>query len=81
MANEVPLIATRIDSHTQVLDDQVCTLTGIHPEELATGIIWVLTNPQLARAKASHAQSLYHQRYSREIYTSKMRRLMTRVSG
>jgi glycosyltransferase involved in cell wall biosynthesis len=81
MANTVPLVATRIDSHTQILHDDICTLTGIEPEEMADGIVWVLTNPEGAREKAALAERWYREHYSREVYTSKMRTLMERVAS
>lgn len=79
MASGVPLVATRIHSHTQVLDDRLATLTGIDADEMAEGICRVLSDPQFAREKALAAQSWYQKHYSREVYTEKMRELLARV--
>jgi glycosyltransferase involved in cell wall biosynthesis len=81
IANGVPLVATRIESHTQVLNDDVCTLTGIAPRELADGILWVLKEPDRARGKAARAADWYGTHYSRRSYTDKLRRLIAVVSG
>jgi glycosyltransferase involved in cell wall biosynthesis len=81
IAHGVPLVATRIESHTQVLNDEVCTLTGIAPPELADGILRVLKEPDRAREKAARAVDWYETYYSRRSYTDKLRRLIAVVSG
>jgi len=81
MSTGVPLIATRIDSHTQVLNDDVATLTGTSIEELAAGIVEVLEHPEVARRKALHGQQWYQQHYSRDVYASKMQQLFRIVTG
>lgn len=81
IAHGVPLVATRIESHTQVLNDDVCTLTGIAPQELADGILWALGNPRLAQEKAARAAHWYGQHYSRRSYKEKLRRVLSLVAG
>jgi glycosyltransferase involved in cell wall biosynthesis len=76
MAQGVPLVATRIESHTQVLHDDVCTLTGITSAEMAEGIQSVLANPAIARAKAARAVDWYGQHYSRRSYRDKLQRVL-----
>ena len=80
MSTGVPLVATRIDSHTQVLTDEIATLTGTTTEELADGIVRVLESPESARSKAARGQQWYEEHYSRDIYTSKMQRLFELVA-
>lgn len=80
MASGVPMIATRIESHTQVLDDDIATLTGVTTEELAQGMLEVLRNPDVARQKAANAQQRYEEAYSRSVYTAKMQSLFERVA-
>jgi glycosyltransferase involved in cell wall biosynthesis len=80
MASGVPMIATRIDSHTQVLNDEISTLTGVTTEELAEGMLRVLREPEVARAKAERARKWYEQHYARPVYLSKMQKLFRLVS-
>jgi glycosyltransferase involved in cell wall biosynthesis len=80
MASGVPMIATRIESHTQVLNDEIAILTGVSTEELAAGMLDSLRDPQGARAKAERAQAWYEEYYSRPVYTGKMRALFALVS-
>ena len=39
LASGIPIVATRIHSHTQVLDDDVCFLVEPTPEAMAEGIL------------------------------------------
>jgi glycosyltransferase involved in cell wall biosynthesis len=80
MASGVPMIATRIESHTQVLNDEIAILTGVSTEELAEGMLDALRDPATARAKAARAQDWYEQYYSRPVYTGKMRALFALVN-
>jgi glycosyltransferase involved in cell wall biosynthesis len=80
MSTGVPLVATRIDSHTQVLTDELATLTGTSIEELAEGIAEVLRSPESARRKAALGQQWYEEHYSRNVYLSKMQKLFELVA-
>jgi glycosyltransferase involved in cell wall biosynthesis len=75
MASGVPMVATRIDSHTQVLNDEISILTGVSTEDLADGMLKVLEHPDLAREKAARAREWYEKNYSREVYVAKMQTL------
>ncbi|MCK8516809.1 glycosyltransferase family 4 protein [Methylonatrum kenyense] len=80
MASGVPLVATRIDSHTQVLTDEIATLTDADIQGLGAGMTQVLKAPEAARDKASKAQDVYRDRYSRDVYVGKMQTLFDLVS-
>jgi glycosyltransferase involved in cell wall biosynthesis len=69
----LPLVATRIYSHTQVLDDAVAFLVEPTPEDMARGLL-AATGPQ-AVEKAANAHRLYEERYSRVRYIEKMKNL------
>ena len=45
-----PIVATRLLTHTQVLNDDVAILTAATPEGFAAGILVALSDPQRARA-------------------------------
>ncbi|HXE56432.1 MAG TPA: glycosyltransferase family 4 protein [Gemmatimonadales bacterium] len=76
LASGIPLVATRVHSHTQVLDDSVCFLADPVPEAFARGIVAALTDPARAARLAAAARELYHRRYSRPAYEGKMRELL-----
>ena len=80
LASGVPIVATRIYSHTQVLDDDVCFLVEPEPQDLARGILDALSDRDTAKHKAQNARKLYEQKYSREVYTEKMVNLLEFVT-
>ncbi len=80
MASGVPLIATRIESHTQVLDDEIATLTNASIEGLAAGMLTVLEDRDQANAKAREGQERYRSCYSRAVYAEKMQFLFSKVA-
>lgn len=76
----VPLVATRISSHTQVLSDAECFLVEPEPDALAQGIERALTDEQGRTAKVAAARNLYQRRYSRVMYEAKLRRVIEAVA-
>ena len=79
LASGKPLIATRIWSHTQVLDDEYCFLVEPTPESIAEGMSEVLGNPVEAKRRAENARKLYKEKYARPIYEAKIRALLSEV--
>lgn len=79
IASGVPLVATNIYSHTQVLSDEVAFLVELNPEDMARGMIAALTDDQERQRRSVAAQKLYAEKYSREVYTEKMRSLLNFV--
>jgi glycosyltransferase involved in cell wall biosynthesis len=76
LASGIPLVATRIHSHTQVLDERTCVLVDPTPESMADGILAVLDDPARRVAVVEGARALYGTRYARPIYEGKMRQLL-----
>jgi len=79
LASGKPLIATRIWSHTQVLDDECCFLVDPDPESIAAGMSEVLSKPEEAKRRAENAQTLYEHKYARPIYEAKIQELLAEV--
>ena len=79
LSRGIPIVATNIYSHTQVLDDTVAFLVEPTPEDIAQGILRALQCPDEARQKARNAQELYEKRYSRRVYKEKMQRLLNQL--
>lgn len=75
LASGIPLVATNIFSHTQVLNDDVAFLVNPTPDDMAHGIFNALNSPKEALAKAANAKRLYAEKYSRQAYEHKMRQL------
>jgi glycosyltransferase involved in cell wall biosynthesis len=79
LASEKPLVATRIWSHTQVLDESVCFLVEPNPDSMAAGLHSALSDPPEAERRSGNAMKLYERDYARPIYESKIRRLLGQV--
>jgi glycosyltransferase involved in cell wall biosynthesis len=79
MADGIPLIATRVESHTQVLNDEIAILADTSVEGLAAAMARALQDPEALRSMAECARQWYLEYYSREAYTAKMRKLLSLV--
>lgn len=80
LACGVPLVATRIYSHTQVLTDELAVLVEPTGAGMAEGIERLLDDPEHGRTLVGAAQAHYARHYARPAYTSKLKRLLGHVS-
>ena len=75
-----PIVATKIRSHTQVLDETCAFLTDPDAESFAEGIIEALSSKELVEQKTRRARQLYEQNYSRATYIKKMKQWLERLN-
>jgi len=76
-----PLVATRLATHTQVLNDAVALLAEPTPEAMANALIRLLEDKSLADRLARNARQLARRRYSREAFENSVNHLYEHVSG
>jgi glycosyltransferase involved in cell wall biosynthesis len=69
-----PIVATRLLTHTQVLDDDTAVLTGASKQEFADGILAALNDPARSAAVGASAQRLAATKYSYAAYLERTRR-------
>ena len=69
-----PIVATRLLTHTQVLDDDTAVLTAPDPHAFAAGILAVLDRPAEADRLATNARVLAETKYTYEAYLDRTRR-------
>ena len=74
LASGKPLVATRIATHTQLLDDTLAVLTEPTAEGLAAGVRHVLADLPAARTRAESARRLVERDYSETRFEEKVRR-------
>ena len=74
LASGKPLVATRIPTHTQLVDDTLAFLVDPTAVGLAEGVKQVLTHPEDARARAAAGLSLIERDYSHARYQEKVAR-------
>ena len=75
LASGIPLVATNIYSHTQVLNADVAILVEPDAGSMASGIIKALSDPSECARLVKNAKELYAREYSRESYVAKMQGL------
>ena len=75
------IVATRLLTHTQVLDDSVAILTGVSPAEFAEGILRAIGNPAMAAAVGARAAELAATKYSYDAYLDRTREVVARVTS
>lgn len=76
LASGVPIVATRILSHTQVLDEDACFLVDPDPSSVADGIVAALEDAPRRKRVVERARALYRERYAPGAYRDKMRHLL-----
>jgi glycosyltransferase involved in cell wall biosynthesis len=81
LASGKPLVATRIPTHTQLLDDTTAFLVDPTPAGLASGILAALDHPEDAAARARAGRELIEREYSVPRYREKIARAYATVEG
>jgi glycosyltransferase involved in cell wall biosynthesis len=76
LASGIPLVATNIYSHTQVLNNSVAFLVQPNPGAMAAGLISALQANGDGRHKVENAKRLYDEKYARPVYEKKMRHVL-----
>jgi len=75
------IVATRLLTHTQVLNDEVAILTDASAESFADGILDALADPDRARATGARARQLAETKYSYEAYLARTRQACAHLFG
>ena len=76
LASGIPLVATDIYSHTQVLNPDVAFMAAPDPAAFGQALSAALGDAALAEQKAANALRLYEEKYSRENYVRKLSELL-----
>jgi glycosyltransferase involved in cell wall biosynthesis len=79
LASRVPVVATNIYSHTQVLNSDVAFLVSPEPVDMAKGISAALQDWDRVKKMVTNAERLYRDNYSRPIYENKMQKILKLV--
>ena len=74
-------MATRLLTHTQVLDDGTAFLTDAAPDGFAAGIVAALTDRARADATGQRARHLADTKYSYEVYLDRTRQAYAALFG
>ena len=80
LASGIPIVATDIHSHTQILDEDVAFLVKPEIQSMAEGISFALNGVEKRMMVTSNARKLYEEKYSRQIYEEKIDKLLEILS-
>ena len=72
LASRKPIVATRLDTHTQVLGDETAFLVQPTAIDLAAGIDSALSDPAGRKRRAANGRALLDREYSVERYREKV---------
>jgi len=75
-----PIIATRLITHTQVLDDSVSILTEPDPQNFSDGILKVLKDENLKNSITKNAKQLAEDKYSYSVYVKKIQKILDNLN-
>jgi glycosyltransferase involved in cell wall biosynthesis len=76
-----PIVATRLLTHTQVLDDDVAFLTEATADGFAAGILAAIERPERAKSVGARARVLAETKYSYDAYLGRTREACDRLFG
>lgn len=79
LASGIPIVATNIHSHTQVLNDNVAFLADPEPSSFADAMLAVAAEPSESAKKVECAMQLYQTEYARESYIRKLESLLESI--
>ena len=79
LASGVPMVATNILSHTQVLDESVCFLCDPEPAAFGRALLRAISDKDARKMVVEGARRRYAEVYSRPVYVTKMRRVLDMV--
>lgn len=73
MQSGKPIVATKLATHTQVLDDECAILVQPQPDDVAAGLLRAIKEPLLAAALGREAKNRVAARYSLASFKNKVR--------
>jgi glycosyltransferase involved in cell wall biosynthesis len=76
-----PIVATRLLTHTQVLDDAVAYLSDATAEGFGAAILEALADPERARTVGARARQLAETKYSYDAYLTRTRQALTLLTA
>lgn len=79
--SERPLAATRLPTHTQVLDDEIACLFDPDPGSMADALIRLLRDPEWRAVLAARARHRVAEEFSRTAHRRKLRRFYALVQS
>lgn len=80
LASGIPIVATDIPAHTQILNDDIAFLVKPEAAAIANGIRAALARDGSGVAKAANARRFYERHYARRFYKEKMQDVLDHLN-
>jgi len=77
MASGIPIVATKLKTHTQELDDDCAYLCEPSPEDFARGILQCLDDREEAARRACNAHKKFEDKYGEQTYLHKIEKILS----
>jgi len=76
---EKPIVATNINAHTQILNDDIAVLVDPCPEFIAKGIVSVIDDPKYAKIIGQRSREYFENNYSTQEKIERTRQILDAV--
>jgi glycosyltransferase involved in cell wall biosynthesis len=76
LASGIPLVATDIPAHSQILSPEVAFLASPEPEPFSDALVAALTRDDERSRRVEAARRLYQERYSRAVYRERLAQML-----
>jgi len=74
-----PIVATNINAHSQILNDDIAVLVDPDPEYIAKGIVSVIDNPSYAKILGQKSREFFKNNYSTQEKIERTRQILDAV--
>lgn len=74
-----PIVATNINAHTQILNEDIAELVDPSPEFIAKGIVSVIDNPSYAKILGQRSRKFFDDNYSTQQKIERTRQILDEV--
>ena len=81
MKSGKPIVATNIEAHTKILNNDLAVLVDPHPESIANGVISLLDDPSYAEGLGARSKQYFETNYSSEKKIEKVREILDLITA
>lgn len=75
------VLATRLSTHTQVLDDRVASLVDANPDDMAAGMLRLIRDPDLRRELGERGQAYVRSEFSETAFRRRLAQFYSAIDG
>jgi glycosyltransferase involved in cell wall biosynthesis len=80
LASGIPIVATNIPAHTQILTDEIAFMVNPNAKDMAQGIQAALATNGEGQYRAANAQQFYNRHYARRFYKDRLQQVLDNLN-